>query len=138
MEVVECLDPGTGKPYCGVGLCCSDKFFVELTKADLERLSSVFDLSEVATVTSGVTVLKQSGGWCVFFDRLSRKCTIHEKRTPSGEPVEPIECRLFPLVFKEGMVCANPKCPGKRSRADAKARKELDALYEKYEKELEQ
>jgi Fe-S-cluster containining protein len=138
MEVVECLNPKTGKPCCGVGLCCSGKFFVELTKADLRRLSSAFNLDEVTTITSGVTTLKQKEGWCMFFDKGSRRCTIHEKRTEKGELVEPIECRIFPLVFKDKTVSLNPKCPGCRRVADSKTKAGIGLLYKQYETELEE
>ncbi len=138
MELVECINPRTGKPYCGRGLCCSDNFFVELTKADLKRLSSSFNLDEITTVKSGVTILKQSGGGCVFFDRLTRQCTIHDKMTSQGELLEPIECRIFPLVFKDKVVCANPKCPGMRVLADSNMKAELSELHQKYEQELEE
>lgn len=30
-------------------------------------------------------------GWCPFFDKKSRKCTIHDKK--------PLACKMFPLVL---------------------------------------
>ncbi|WP_167828120.1 YkgJ family cysteine cluster protein [Thermoproteus tenax] len=43
-------------------------------------------------------------GWCPFFDRKSRKCTIHEKK--------PLACKMFPLVLdvKTGNVFLSENC----------------------------
>jgi Fe-S-cluster containining protein len=30
-------------------------------------------------------------GWCPFFDKKSRKCTIHDKK--------PLACKMFPLIL---------------------------------------
>lgn len=137
MDTVECIDPRTGCPYCRDVDCCSDKFFVVLTKEDEKRLSSMFDLKKITTTISDVTTLRQENGRCIFFDHETRLCIIHEKKTPDGQLIKPIECRLFPLVWKDGSFCINESCEGKRVRADTKTETWTRNLFQQYESELE-
>lgn len=43
-------------------------------------------------------------GWCPFFDKKSRKCTIHEKK--------PLACKMFPLILdvKNGNIYLSENC----------------------------
>jgi len=42
-------------------------------------------------------------GWCPFFDKRSRKCTIHSKK--------PLACRMFPLILRrDGAVEVSQAC----------------------------
>jgi Fe-S-cluster containining protein len=43
-------------------------------------------------------------GWCPFFDKNTRKCSIHEKK--------PLACRMFPLVLdiKTGNIYLSENC----------------------------
>ncbi|MBP1448574.1 MAG: YkgJ family cysteine cluster protein [Thermoproteus sp.] len=43
-------------------------------------------------------------GWCPFFDKISRRCTIHQEK--------PLACRMFPLVLdvKNGNVYLSENC----------------------------
>lgn len=42
-------------------------------------------------------------GWCPFFDRRSRRCTIHDRK--------PLACRMFPLILRrDGAVEVSQAC----------------------------
>ncbi|MEL9990772.1 MAG: YkgJ family cysteine cluster protein [Thermoproteus sp.] len=43
-------------------------------------------------------------GWCPFFDKKSRRCTIHERK--------PLACKMFPLILdvKSGNIYLSENC----------------------------
>lgn len=59
------------------------------------------ELGEVNGVRIYRWVIK---GWCPFFDKKTRKCSIHEKK--------PLACRMFPLVLdvKTGNIYLSENC----------------------------
>jgi len=136
MEIVACIDPKTGRPYCKTGKCCCKGFFVILTKGDLRRLGSRFDIEKVTTSESGVRLMKHEDGHCVFLDPVKRTCTIHDAKTPEGESIQPMECRMFPLMWKDGEFRVSERCPGEKKRASKREEEIIKKFYQQYDDEL--
>lgn len=77
------------------GKCC-ESTEMPLTKDDVERILALgYRLEEFAEFRGGVLRLKNVDGRCVFNDPETKLCKIYEHR--------PVGCRLYPLVYVEGV-----------------------------------
>lgn len=88
---------------CG-GRCCLDQRVI-LSKSDIDRIASRgYKLEDFAEFRDGFWRLKNYMGPCVFLDRRTGKCTIHE--------FKPTVCRLYPVIYFDGKVAIDVEtCP---------------------------
>ena len=91
-ECEECLLSKTVACKCRCGRCC-EFLIIEVSMRDGEREPLIAERAKpLYDDMSGVKeqigwLLNGKGGPCVFFDRQTRLCTIHETR--------PLVCRLY-------------------------------------------
>jgi Fe-S-cluster containining protein len=66
-----------------------------LCKKDIKRLEKrgFYQNQFVNFDKKGYALLKNRGGYCIFYDLKNRKCSIYEDR-PSG-------CRVYPVILDE-------------------------------------
>ena len=98
-------------PVIKVANCCTDYGCIRcclntempLCDSDILRIAGLGFRDFLITKRSGVRLLKNSMGRCVFHD--GRRCTIYKDR-PEG-------CRLYPFVFDldEAKVVMDAHCP---------------------------
>ncbi|QER41637.1 YkgJ family cysteine cluster protein [Thermodesulfobacterium sp. TA1] len=79
------------------GNCCQGESTVSLNEEEIYRIANFLNLSveefkQKYTVKVGKyrTEMKTKQGYCIFFDKKTRSCTIH--------PVKPKKCKEWPLV----------------------------------------
>jgi len=78
---------------------------MELSLDDIKRLEKKgFRLEDFTVQNDGVTQLRNVGGYCYFYNRADKKCTIYEDK--------PIGCSIYPVVYlvNEGMII-DELCP---------------------------
>jgi Fe-S-cluster containining protein len=91
-ECEECLLAKAVACKCRCGRCC-ELLIIEVSLCDAEREPLIAErASPIYDDMSGIKeqigwLLNGEGGPCVFFDRQTRLCTIHETR--------PLVCRLY-------------------------------------------
>ena len=77
-----------------------------LSKEDIERLERLGFSREDFTVTGGdgLTMLKNVGEWCYFYDPEEKKCQVYEHR--------PLGCFIYPVIYSndEGVI-TDEFCP---------------------------
>jgi uncharacterized protein len=78
--------------HCGV--CCTETEML-LSKKDIKRLENrgFKENQFVRYDKAGYRVLKNREGYCVFYDRVKRRCHVYLDR-PSG-------CRVYPVIVDE-------------------------------------
>ncbi len=81
----ECGDCCTGSP--GHVLVNSDE--IEKLATHVGETVAVFETKYVRQVGARKSLIEYSNGDCVFFDGLTRKCTLYEAR--------PLQCRTWPF-----------------------------------------
>ena len=76
------------------GVCCTETEML-LSKKDIKRLESkgYRRNSFVRCDKQGYAELKNRDGYCVFYDRKNRRCSVYVDR-PSG-------CRVYPVIVDE-------------------------------------
>jgi uncharacterized protein len=76
------------------GVCCTETEML-LSKKDIKRLEKrgLCQNQFVNFDEKGYALLKNRGGYCIFYDLKNRKCGVYEDR-PSG-------CRVYPVIFDE-------------------------------------
>uniref|UniRef100_A0A7C3WJT7 YkgJ family cysteine cluster protein n=1 Tax=Thermofilum pendens TaxID=2269 RepID=A0A7C3WJT7_THEPE len=76
-----------------------------LLREDLERLEGLgLKREDFAVERDGFLRLRNTGGYCVFYDIGSGRCKVYGAR--------PLGCRLYPLVFDEERgALLDPECP---------------------------
>jgi uncharacterized protein len=76
------------------GVCCTETEML-LSKKDIKRLEKKgFRQNEFAKFDKqGYVQLKNYDGYCVFYDRKNRHCSVYVDR-PSG-------CRVYPVIVDE-------------------------------------
>lgn len=76
------------------GICCTETEML-LCKKDIKRLEKKGFCQKqfVNFDKNGYALLKNRGGYCIFYDLKNRKCSIYEDR-PSG-------CRVYPVILDE-------------------------------------
>ena len=76
------------------GICCTETEML-LSKKDIKRLEGKgFRLIEFAQFDrQGYVQLKNRDGYCFFYDRSNRRCSVYPDR-PSG-------CRVYPVILDE-------------------------------------
>lgn len=88
--------------HCGI---CCEETMMELSLDDIKRLEKKgFRLEDFTVQNDGVTQLRNVGGYCYFYNRADKKCTIYEDK--------PIGCSIYPVVYlvNEGMII-DELCP---------------------------
>ena len=84
------------------GVCCTETEML-LSNKDIKRLEKKgFSQNQFANLDKqGYAVLKNRGGYCVFYNCKKRVCSIYVNR-PSG-------CRVYPVILdeEEGIVLDN-------------------------------
>jgi uncharacterized protein len=78
--------------HCGI--CCSETEML-LSKKDIARLrkKGISQSFFVRYDKDGYALLKNSDGYCVFYDLVKRRCRIYFDR-PSG-------CKVYPVILDE-------------------------------------
>ena len=76
------------------GICCTETEML-LCKKDIKRLEKRgFCQNQFVNFDkNGYALLKNRGGYCIFYDLKNRKCSVYEDR-PSG-------CRVYPVILDE-------------------------------------
>ena len=76
------------------GVCCTETEML-LCKKDIKRLEKKGFCQKqfVNFDKNGYALLKNRGGYCIFYDLKNRQCSIYEDR-PSG-------CRVYPVILDE-------------------------------------
>lgn len=76
-----------------------------LLREDVERLERAgFEKKSFVAESGGFPRLRNVGGYCVFYDTVSRRCRVYDLR--------PLGCRLYPLVFDEALGARfDEECP---------------------------
>ena len=76
------------------GICCTETEML-LCKKDIKRLEKKGFCQKqfVNFDKNGYALLKNRGGYCIFYDLKNRKCSVYEDR-PSG-------CRVYPVILDE-------------------------------------
>jgi uncharacterized protein len=76
------------------GICCTETEML-LCKKDIKRLEKrgFCQKQFVNFDKNGYALLKNRGGYCIFYDLKNRKCSVYEDR-PSG-------CRVYPVILDE-------------------------------------
>ena len=76
------------------GICCTETEML-LCKKDVKRLEKRgFCQNQFVNFDkNGYALLKNRGGYCIFYDLKNRKCSVYEDR-PSG-------CRVYPVILDE-------------------------------------
>lgn len=76
------------------GICCTETEML-LCKKDVKRLEERgFCQNQFVNFDkNGYALLKNRGGYCIFYDLKNRKCSVYEDR-PSG-------CRVYPVILDE-------------------------------------
>ncbi len=76
------------------GICCTETEML-LCKKDIKRLEKKGFCQKqfVNFDKNGYALLKNRGGYCIFYDLKNRQCSIYEDR-PSG-------CRVYPVILDE-------------------------------------
>jgi Fe-S-cluster containining protein len=76
------------------GVCCTETEML-LSKKDIKRLENKGYPQNrfVRYDKQGYATLKNRGGYCIFYDRKNRQCSVYEDR-PSG-------CRVYPVIVDE-------------------------------------
>ena len=66
-----------------------------LSKKDIERLENIGFRQEMFAHfdKQGYATLKNTDGYCIFYDRKGKQCSVYFDR-PSG-------CRVYPVIFDE-------------------------------------
>ncbi len=66
-----------------------------LSKKDIERLESIgFSADQFAHFDKqGYATLKNQDGYCIFYDRKGKQCSIYFDR--------PVGCRVYPVILDE-------------------------------------
>jgi uncharacterized protein len=94
------------------GVCCTETEML-LSKKDIKRLERLgYKEKDFALYDKqGYVQLKNRDGYCVFYDRLKRRCSVYSDR-PSG-------CRVYPVILDEetGIILDNI-CESKGSITD--------------------
>lgn len=89
------------------GKCC-ERTEMLLSKEDIERLERGGFSREDFTVTceDGLTMLRNAGEWCYFYNPAEKKCQVYEDR--------PLGCLLYPVIYsiEEGAI-VDELCPEK-------------------------
>lgn len=100
------------------GKCCELQM-VALSESDIDRIVlRGYKLEEFAEFRDGFWRLKEHGGPCVFLDRRTGLCRIHE--------FKPATCRLYPVIYFDGKVALDIEvCPKAR---EADPEEALDAI----------
>ena len=77
-----------------------------LSKEDIERLERLGFSREDFTVSGedGLTMLRNAGEWCYFYDPEEKKCQVYEYR--------PLGCFIYPVTYSndEGVI-TDELCP---------------------------
>jgi uncharacterized protein len=76
------------------GVCCTETEML-LSKKDIARLEKRgFKHRDFAKYDKlGYAQLKNRGGYCIFYDKTNRQCSVYADR-PSG-------CRVYPVIVDE-------------------------------------
>jgi hypothetical protein len=76
------------------GVCCTETEML-LSKRDIKRLEKIgFSQREFARFDiQGYVQLKNREGYCVFYDRENRRCSVYIDR--------PLGCRVYPVILDE-------------------------------------
>jgi Fe-S-cluster containining protein len=79
------------------GFCCQGESTISLSPEEISRIAKYLNLSEeefqkLYTVKKGKyrIEMKTKDGYCIFFDKKTKKCKIH--------PVKPDKCKEWPLI----------------------------------------
>jgi len=105
---------------------------MELSSEDIERLEKMgYRLEEFSVTDNVATTLRNVDGYCIFYNRVDKKCQIYEKR--------PMGCRLYPVVYlaNEGAI-VDELCPMGHTISEKELRtkgKILEKLLKKIDNE---
>lgn len=86
------------------GLCCRNTEMI-LLHSDISRLTREgYSKEGFLEPKDGFNILKNTDGYCVFYDTVTGKCRVYHAR--------PVGCRLYPLIFDEKKgVMFDEECP---------------------------
>ena len=76
------------------GVCCTETEML-LSKKDIKRLEKrgISQREFVRFDRQGYLLLKNRDGYCFFYDRKKRRCSVYIDR--------PLGCRVYPVIFDE-------------------------------------
>lgn len=85
------------------GCCCAGESTISITQEDIANLAKFLGITEEEFLKKYAVFkhpnrieMKTKDGFCIFFDKESRLCTVH--------PAKPKRCRewpLIPIIFKD-------------------------------------
>ncbi len=98
------------------GVCCTETEML-LSKKDIKRLENKgYSKNQfVRYDKQGYAELKNRDGYCVFYDRVKRQCSVYIDR-PSG-------CRVYPVILDEEKgIVLDTICESRNTVLDAEKR----------------
>jgi len=94
-----------------------------LSEEDVNRLEKAgFNRDEFAVRgRDGILRLRNRDGWCVFYDPEGRRCKVY--------PHRPLGCRLYPIIYVEGVgVTVDELCPMRHTVSKDELRRKGEIL----------
>lgn len=98
------------------GICCKETEML-LSEKDIKQLEKKGYIREffVRFDNEGYAILRNQGGYCVFYNKKNGKCKVRSSR--------PLGCRIYPVIYDEtkgvtiDTICPNRTTMTKKQKA---------------------